>query len=330
MFRRGAAAAFISICVTAAIPAIDASASAGGAAAGSGTSTAESQSQAPAPSDVVARTARVLARHRLARGSHGHLVVALQRLLAMAGMRVHRSGVFDGATERVIRNFQTGTALPVTGVVDAPTAAALATRAAAVARGPIADAGWTFPLYPLKAVESTHYWSLDQGVDLGGANGQCGPQLQELAVASGTVVKEGIDGFGSYAPVLLLDSGPDSGRYVYYGHAAPALVHVGDHVVAGQPIADVGCGRVGRSSTPHLELGISATGSDVPCCPAWGETARETRRQLLFALIRARAEGSAFGPVPGTPSSFASGQPSSSATSTSAGASPQGGTAAHA
>jgi hypothetical protein len=249
----------------------------------------------------VVQTARALAGHRLKRGSRGAPVAALQRLLTMAGLRVRQSGVFDGNTAHVVRSFQSRVSLPATGVVDDPTATAIAAHAASVVRGPLADAGWIFPLYPLKAVERTRYWTLDQGVDLGGSGGECGPQLEELAVASGTIVSEGIDGFGPAAPVLLIDSGPDAGRFVYYGHASPALVHVGDHVVAGQPVADVGCGRVGRSSTPHLEIGISAPGATEPCCVSVGETSGETRRQLLFALARAKANPTAFAPVATAP-----------------------------
>lgn len=155
---------------------------------------------------------------------------------------------------------------------------------------PMAASGWVFPLYPLSHVAATRSWTLDQGVDLGGNANQCGTHLEELAVASGTIIREGLAGFGSWAPILLVEGGPDAGRYVYYGHASPDLVPIGAHVSAGQPIADVGCGIVGISSAPHLELGMLPAGAVNPLeMPAFGQTSHESLASLKAAYSAALA-----------------------------------------
>jgi murein DD-endopeptidase MepM/ murein hydrolase activator NlpD len=231
-----------------------------------------------------------LGRASLHRGSSGRYVRRLQRWLRVLGYHVSQSGWFGPVTVSAVRSFQIAHALPGTGVVERTTMVALTLArfpAPTEAAVPSADAGWVFPITPLSVARPPSTWTQDQGVDISTLGGACGAQAVEVAVASGTISSEGISGFGPYAPILHVDSGPDAGRYVYYGHAAPALVPVGTHVSAGQPIAEVGCGQVGLSSGPHLEIGISAPGATNGCCPLVGQTSAETLANVQAAFSRA-------------------------------------------
>jgi cell wall-associated NlpC family hydrolase len=101
-----------------------------------------------------------------------------------------------------------------------------------------------------------HRSSVDQGVDYPTPGG-----TPLCAMGDGTIIREGIGGFGPNAPVLRITSGPLAGRSVYYGHSGPDFVPVGAHVSNGQPISIVGYGIVGISTGPHLEIGFYPPGS---------------------------------------------------------------------
>jgi murein DD-endopeptidase MepM/ murein hydrolase activator NlpD len=182
-----------------------------------------------------------------------------QTLLTGLGFPAPLSGQWDPPTTAAIKAYQDAATVPSTGVIDdatrttmltpfpPPIPAELLASSLGVPSGVPGPGGAGLPL----PVQYLRGGSVDEGVDYSAPGG-----TPLYAMGSGTIIQEGIGGFGPDAPVLKIDSGPLAGKSVYYGHAGRDLVPVGAHVVQGQQISMVGYGIVGISTGPHLEVGF--------------------------------------------------------------------------
>jgi murein DD-endopeptidase MepM/ murein hydrolase activator NlpD len=91
-----------------------------------------------------------------------------------------------------------------------------------------------------------------KGIDYAGVRGS-----QVVSVASGVVSKaESRSGYGN-----LIEINHGSGYVTRYGHNQRLLVRVGDTVVRGQPIAQMG--STGRSTGPHVHFEVLRNGRHV-------------------------------------------------------------------
>jgi murein DD-endopeptidase MepM/ murein hydrolase activator NlpD len=125
----------------------------------------------------------------------------------------------------------------------------------------------------------------DDGVDIETAPD--GAAVYSIASGVVTAVASDPSGFGPNYPVIRVTNGSLSGQYIYYGHVAESLVHVGQHVSAGQPVAVVGhTGDAASLGHGHIEIGFSnASGDPLNHHGAVAATAAgDAMRRLLVEL----------------------------------------------
>jgi murein DD-endopeptidase MepM/ murein hydrolase activator NlpD len=101
----------------------------------------------------------------------------------------------------------------------------------------------------------------DDGLDIEDAPD--GAAVYSMTPGVVTAVASDPSGFGPNYPVIRVTKGPLTGQYIYYGHVAISLVKVGQHVIAGQPIAIMGhTGDAVDLGHGHIEIGFSDSSGD--------------------------------------------------------------------
>jgi murein DD-endopeptidase MepM/ murein hydrolase activator NlpD len=101
----------------------------------------------------------------------------------------------------------------------------------------------------------------DDGVDI--ETPPDGALVYSIAPGVASAVASDPGGFGPDYPVIVTTKGPLVGKAIYYGHVALSLVHPGEHVSAGQPIAVMGhTGDAASLGHGHIEIGFSTPAGD--------------------------------------------------------------------
>lgn len=135
--------------------------------------------------------------------------------------------------------------------------------------GGVTAAGWTKPVVGVASISSgfgtrfhpiDHVWRLHAGVDLASP---CGTAI--FAAADGVVVAVGGSGSDKQLDLIRVDDG--GGVTSGYMHMYPSgiFAHVGDHVLAGQQIGQVG--SAGTSTGCHLHFEIRTDGKAIDPVP---------------------------------------------------------------
>jgi len=221
-------------------------------------STTQRPSQAEAPKEVSSALESLLLKQLISssgafKGSGAAGSSTIQNLFAdtLADAVAKSGGLGLGApVERELRSLQTATS-------GAPTAPSLAAgtptstpAAAQTIRATLADPSahvsspFGLRIDPLNGALREH-----KGIDIAAKAGS-----PILAAGDGIVVAAGAR--GGYGQAVEIQHG--SGVTTLYGHASTLLVHPGEHVTQGQPIATVG--ETGRATGPHLHFEVREGG----------------------------------------------------------------------
>lgn len=136
---------------------------------------------------------------------------------------------------------------------------------------------------PLDGKYMRTFGRTDDGVDFEAAPD--GAAVYSITPGVVTAVASDPTGFGPNYPVIRVTKGPLTGQYIYYGHVAASLVKVGQHVMAGQPIAIMGhTGDAVSLGHGHIEIGFSDSSGD-PLnhhgAVAWTPSGAAMRRVLV-------------------------------------------------
>jgi murein DD-endopeptidase MepM/ murein hydrolase activator NlpD len=114
---------------------------------------------------------------------------------------------------------------------------------------------------PLDARYMHQLGRTDDGLDIEDAPD--GAAVYSITPGVVTTVASDPSGFGPNYPVIQVTTGPLAGQYIYYGHVEASLVHVGQRVLAGQPIAVMGhTGDATSLGHGHIEIGFSDSSGD--------------------------------------------------------------------
>jgi peptidoglycan hydrolase-like protein with peptidoglycan-binding domain len=198
-------------------------------------------------------------------GERSSRVATLQQALINAGIKVTggADGIFGAATANAIKTFQRAKGLPVTGVVDGPTAGALGLGSSPSPGTSSGSSGSvSLSVFPVQGrcafIDTWHAdrgeGRLHEGVDIIAASGK-----ELYAVADGTITRVYTAATASRTGNGYRLTAPD-GSYYFYAHLSSFApdVMLGSVVRAGQLIGYVGA--TGNASVPHLHFEVHPGG----------------------------------------------------------------------